>query len=281
MNKPDLTVSDYLKWVNESHYVEGLFEKDTMYQDHVYFRGQASVSWELLPSLFRDSERIHDENMMLEMANNMLWTELNDCRSDLEKMIRLQHYGLHTRLLDITYNPLVALFFACQTPSKPDDDKDGVVYCGYKEGANTKTSYTIAEYVFNHNVFDINQTAFENICKKNNVTQKDCGTIHLITPPLNNPRISAQNGAFIMSPLIKKDVDSHFYIATQADIKKELKTAFMKRYIIPENSKSSIIEELDYLGFNKATIFVDITQKLQYINEKEDKETMWKIDLNG
>lgn len=37
------------------------------------------------------------------------------CNTHLEKLVEMQHYGLPTRLLDITRNPLVALYFACES----------------------------------------------------------------------------------------------------------------------------------------------------------------------
>ncbi|OAE38518.1 hypothetical protein A7J42_16485 [Brucella intermedia] len=43
-----------------------------------------------------------------------------------DRLVRMQHYGLPTRLLDISGNPLVALFFACSC--KPDQlEIDGEV----------------------------------------------------------------------------------------------------------------------------------------------------------
>lgn len=41
----------------------------------------------------------------------------------------MQHYSCHTRLLDITTNPLVALYFACKNYSAEDDEnRIGAVY---------------------------------------------------------------------------------------------------------------------------------------------------------
>ena len=270
------TISDFLEWVESVHHVENTY----IYQDHVYFRGHASTSWEILPSLFRDIGRIHDEHLMLEMASNMLWTELNDCKSELEKMIRLQHYGLHTRLLDVTFNPLVALFFACQRSSQPKDNGDGVVYCGYKEDGNIRACKAISEYVFNYYTLNINKSHLDNLCKQHNIKQIDLETIHFITPPLNNHRISIQNGAFIMSPLLKRNAEVPFYNASNAYVKKEMETAFERKCIIPQTSKTTLLKQLDYLGFNRATIYADISNKSQYINEKEKKDSYPIVDLS-
>ena len=281
MKNSDVKISDYLEWVKGCHEVKyGPNDEFSCYQDFVYFRGHASISWDLVPSLFRDYGRRHDEHKMLFQASNMLWMELSDCKSELEKMIRLQHYGLHTRLLDVTYNPLVALYFACQMPSKKEDEKDGVIYCGYKEETNNKVSQTIAEYVFNHDTISINMDELKNICEKNEVKPEDMESIYFITPPLNNPRISIQNGAFIMSPLLKKNAEVPFNNAGYAYIKGEMKTAFEKQFTIPEISKLDILKELDYLGFNKATIYADISNKLQYINEKEHNEVWKALDIS-
>ena len=262
---------DYLNWVKGCHDIPVQETDITFYLDSIYFRGHASVSWELTPSLFRNSSVILDEHKMLVYAGNMLWSELNDCKNDLEKLVKLQHYGLHTRLLDVTFNPLVALYFACQKPTEPNDDKNGVVFSGFMDDHSSNICKAIAEYVFNNDTYEINDKELEKICNRFNVHKLLLEVCHIFNPPLNNSRVTAQNGAFIMPPLLKKNGKPPFHRANHADIKSVLETVFTKKSIIPECNKNQILEELDSIGINKATIFTDISSKLQYINEKEEK----------
>ena len=39
----------------------------------------------------------------------------SECKSALDYLVQMQHYELPTRLLDVTTNPLVALYFACES----------------------------------------------------------------------------------------------------------------------------------------------------------------------
>ena len=92
----------------------------------LYFRGESRCCWDLRPSAmrvtsegktpFRPAER--------EMLNDLMIREpetFNGLGSALAEWVLAQHHGLKTRLLDITRNPLVALFNACDD----DREKDG------------------------------------------------------------------------------------------------------------------------------------------------------------
>ena len=85
-----------------------------------YFRGERSASWELRPSVMRHSSFRENEGVMLNELMSRQPEAFSGLTSAFSQWVLAQHYGLKTRLLDITRNPLVSLFNACEDRSVED-----------------------------------------------------------------------------------------------------------------------------------------------------------------
>lgn len=110
-----------------------------------YFRGQ-KAHYDLVPSLFRNSQNILNEMEINSRIYNDRLEDFLTCRSTFDKLVKLKHFDAPSRLLDLTSNPLVALFFACYKGSNDSNDSVGVVleaFCSKDEEKISVSSDTV------------------------------------------------------------------------------------------------------------------------------------------
>ena len=90
----------------------------------VFYRGQTNANWHLTPSLFRNPKDENDNDLgftyyeeeenLIRDARRRFPLAFRNCHTEFDQLAMAQHYEIPTRLLDVTGNALVALFFAVQ-----------------------------------------------------------------------------------------------------------------------------------------------------------------------
>ncbi len=274
-----------------SEFVENILERPASSRKVYSYRGHGSTEFKLQPSIFRKRDTLENEHILL---RELIAAHPEDFHSDtsaLEMLVRMQHFSLPTRLLDVTFNPLVALYFACESvkkrhrvkrggrPTTRTEEMDGhvVILTVYKDDIRYFDSDTVScltnlarlswDYKERINT-DTEQAMFNESTpvkrllhfirqEKNGflpeINPDDLDRILLVKPKQNNKRILAQAGAFFAFGL-EDEIENN----TTDRIKVE-------RIAIHADSKDSIRKELDKLGINEKTLFPEIERAARYI----------------
>jgi len=259
------------------------------------FRGEANSEWELKPSVMRNLRADAEANIIRELTLEAP-AEFNNDKSMFHKLVRAQHYGLPTRLLDVSLNPLVGLFFACADDDQADAQGSVLVLdfrdirVKYADSDTVSVLSNLARLddiernkiltnlnkigrkeknwgVENQEIFRSSKEIFrlvqfirdEKPYFQNTIKPMDLIKYYFVHPAKTNSRVIAQSGAFVIAGLLKyKNTEKAYSFK-------------LNRINIESNNKKKILNELDKININHRTMFPEIEFTSRYIKQKWKK----------
>lgn len=245
------------------------------------FRGQSDINYSIDASIFRNG-LISKETALINDFILQEPFEFGNHMTDFEQLVKMQHYGLPTRLLDITTNPLIGLYFACSEHKDKNGElilfieslqrptqKEVKLFSALAE-YDGKSEGNFVEYFVKKHLIDDTVSSFEEKVEKlkNQFSNKYVSVV----APKNNERIKRQNGAFLIL-----GIDSNnptYYLKNTFNLRNELSEYVLEnipRYLtIPAEYKQGILDELDTIGINEAFVYPELEHQASYIKNKHN-----------
>ena len=278
--------------------VEQCREFRTRYGDDVvlYFRGESSNStdWKLSPKVMRAHEKPDHPGLRLvegELLNDLKTREpgaFNTLGSALGEWVLAQHFKLPTRFLDVTRDPLVALFNACYEKKYKCEDGRLHIFAVPRSLIKPYNSDTVSvianfaklpqweknlllgkvaadvkgEYEF-HRLASFKETdllsrvkirLYDGIRQEKpyfaeRIDARDLFRVFVVEPQRMFERIRAQSGAFLISAFHER-----FEYKEVLDWNKHIPIYSHFPKNIDANAKKSLLDELQMLNITKASL---------------------------
>ena len=246
-----------------------------VYPNGLYFRGEADDYPDHIPSIARDEDFLHNEAQVF----RKLVSEHPDEGAGpvITTIAKIQHYRGVTRLIDLTIDPLVALYFACEH----HDEKPGFVFLYIPNGTEKEIDSPEVRALSLYASEDL-QSATELNSRYKEVYGKDIDVAACCSATFimkyderlfsNNDRMKLQKGAFAVcgadvSRLPERTIIPFDLIPTRV-------------FMIPVGFKATIKKELADMGVQPKTIYPEVASTLERI-KAELKQSREEVDLGS
>lgn len=253
----------------------------------MFFRGQKKKFPNVTPSIERD-EYILSEDILFREYILRNPNDFSEEKTTFEKLVKMQHYKLPTRLLDITTNPLVALFFAVEEDSEfNNDDGDFIIYVIPNEKIKYYDSDTVS-VVSNISRRPVKKLDIEHLKKRDDekeeawierfnkepdlqyllheikdekpyfkdiIKKEHLESIWCVKPLLKNRRIIKQDGAFLLFGM----QNNKSKLASYTDFQPQ-------RFVV--QNKDKLRKQLELLGISKDKLYPELDTTAEYLKTK-------------
>jgi hypothetical protein len=249
-----------------------------------FFRGHASRSYRWEPSIYRKQDWILNEDKLFREILLRCPQEFTGLRTTFEMLVKMQHYSFPTRLMDMTANPLVALYFACLPPAPDPDqtpDPDGCVgvfripreKAKYFDSDTVSIVANIAKLPKSFSVKKdskgklrdrgklLDQIRQEKPSFLDQIKVEDLGKAVFVKAKLDNPRIIRQDGAFFLFGIDQ--------VKTKCSAKVQDYESPLGHFIVPEEEKDALKHQLEELSICEASLFPEIDIVSKYVKDAD------------
>lgn len=289
MQKEIHSLSEFVQEITtaNSHTVKNGADKNEI----LLFRGQSDINYELVPSIGRgrrfpcDITIFNEERNLISTAQYKLPDVFRGDLQPIELLALLQHYGIPTRLLDVTENALVALYFACASKT----ETDGEVFV-FKHNERDITNYPIINaiadsYRFTNGTHTALSTFYSDIiCQPYFLEQaRMLKAIHpdsdaggrwvetvcekplFVYAPIRTMRQQLQQGRYLLFPNdiepLDLDKTQDAFVWKISPMSKD-HSCIAARIVIPAKEKMRLLNELSLCGISKANLFGDSVDEI-------------------
>ncbi|MFG6203485.1 FRG domain-containing protein [Pseudomonas retamae] len=210
----------------------------------IWYRGQAKAEWSLLPGILRQQRAISETTLLSRFKQSAAMLTESRPTSSFDWIFLMQHYGVPTRLLDWSENPLVALYFAvCNSHLHTEDDAAVWLLLPSELNKNANiVDKSEGDYIPSFDDDEVSGYSTESVRQSQRLQLFPIATI----ATRNNARIQAQMGTFTIHH------NKSIPIETVGD------GTHIRKFIIPKESRDTILSELSLLGVNKFSLFPEM-----------------------